>query len=173
MFHTILSPTDGSTHAEKAVAIAADLAAKYQARLVFLHVLLDEATADEIEHVLDGAESDSKLKRQVQELRSVSAPIPVGAGLASTSVPQALLEDVGWRILDRAKRTAQQAGVAEVGTLLAEGNPAKRILTAAQAENADLIVMGSRGLGALQSVFQGSVSQRIRHVCHCACLTVV
>ncbi len=38
MIKAILAPIDGSDHAEKAVAFAADLAAKYGAALKFLHV---------------------------------------------------------------------------------------------------------------------------------------
>lgn len=38
MFTTILHPTDGSEHARKALAVAADLAARYGAAVVVLHV---------------------------------------------------------------------------------------------------------------------------------------
>ena len=40
MIKTILVPTDGSGHAKKAVDLAAEIAEKYGARLVILHVLL-------------------------------------------------------------------------------------------------------------------------------------
>ena len=41
MFKTILVPTDGSENAKKAVALASDLAAKYRARMILLHVVAD------------------------------------------------------------------------------------------------------------------------------------
>jgi len=39
MIKTILVPTDGSDHANKAVGLATDLALKYGASLVLLHVI--------------------------------------------------------------------------------------------------------------------------------------
>ena len=48
MINTIIVPTDGSEHALKAVDHAADLAAKYGARVVILHSLLRNASASEI-----------------------------------------------------------------------------------------------------------------------------
>jgi nucleotide-binding universal stress UspA family protein len=39
MIKTILVPTDGSDHANKAVDLAADLALKYNAKMVMLHVI--------------------------------------------------------------------------------------------------------------------------------------
>ncbi len=39
MIKTILVPTDGSEHAKKAVLLAADIAEKFDARMVVLHVL--------------------------------------------------------------------------------------------------------------------------------------
>ena len=40
MIKKILAATDGSAHAQKAIGVACDLAAKYNAELVLLHVLL-------------------------------------------------------------------------------------------------------------------------------------
>jgi nucleotide-binding universal stress UspA family protein len=45
-----------------------------------------------------------------------------------------------------------------------EGDPVEAILDTAQRERADLIVMGRRGLGRLQGLLVGSVSERVaRH----------
>jgi len=59
MIKTILVPTDGSDHANKATTLAADIAEKYGARLVVLHVMsrgpLPEAWRHmaEVEHVVE------------------------------------------------------------------------------------------------------------------------
>ena len=59
MLTTIVVPTDGSDHADKAVDLAADIAGKYGSRVVLLHVLLHaEAPSDlkhmaEVEHLLE------------------------------------------------------------------------------------------------------------------------
>jgi nucleotide-binding universal stress UspA family protein len=43
------------------------------------------------------------------------------------------------------------------------GDPAERILDVARSRDVDLIVIGSRGLGAVASVILGSVSKRVLH----------
>ena len=47
MFKTIIVATDGSDHADRAVALAGDLAAKYDAEITLLHVMLRRNAADE------------------------------------------------------------------------------------------------------------------------------
>jgi nucleotide-binding universal stress UspA family protein len=44
MIKTILVPVDGSEHANKAVAFASDLAQKYDARLIAVHVMPETAS---------------------------------------------------------------------------------------------------------------------------------
>jgi nucleotide-binding universal stress UspA family protein len=48
-----------------------------------------------------------------------------------------------------------------VTTVLAEGNPAKEILGAAAEFDADLVVMGSKGLTGLEGFFLGSVARAV------------
>jgi nucleotide-binding universal stress UspA family protein len=63
-------------------------------------------------------------------------------------------------LLDRALVKAVEAGVAaECETV--EGNPAHEIIEAARTNDADVIVVGSRGLGKISSVLLGSVSQAV------------
>ena len=64
---------------------------------------------------------------------------------------------------DQAQRTQARAltGVPKEDALLLEGVPAEAILQAARAEKADLIVMGTRGIGALGRLFLGSQSNRV------------
>jgi nucleotide-binding universal stress UspA family protein len=51
----------------------------------------------------------------------------------------------------------------EYETELLEGSPAKAILEFARSRDADLIVVGSRGLGAIKGALLGSVSSEIVH----------
>lgn len=64
--------------------------------------------------------------------------------------------------LDRAEALAQQQGCEVDGEIL-EGNPAEQIVELARVRNAPLIVVGSRGLGAVTGALLGSVSSAIVH----------
>jgi nucleotide-binding universal stress UspA family protein len=65
---------------------------------------------------------------------------------------------------------SEGAKVAE--THLRSGDPDKEILRAAEALNVGLIVMGSRGLGAITRRLMGSVSDSVAHYAHCPVLLV-
>jgi nucleotide-binding universal stress UspA family protein len=63
-------------------------------------------------------------------------------------------------ILDDALATAESAGVSARGELLV-GDPADEIVASADTIDADLIVVGWRGHGALSSAVHGSVSRGV------------
>jgi nucleotide-binding universal stress UspA family protein len=62
--------------------------------------------------------------------------------------------------LERAEAEAKRLGVPCDSEIL-EGDPATCIAEAAEARNADLVVVGSRGHGALTSALIGSVSREV------------
>ena len=53
MFKTIVCATDGSGHAAKAMAIAVDLAARYDAKLVVVHAVAEKAVPAELQRMAD------------------------------------------------------------------------------------------------------------------------
>ena len=55
---------------------------------------------------------------------------------------------------------------------LMEGPPSECIVKCAEHENADLIVMGTRGLTGLKHVFLGSVAERTLRHATCPVMTV-
>ena len=56
-----------------------------------------------------------------------------------------------------------EAGV-QAETLVLEGSPAESLAEAALSGDADLVVVGSRGRGAVARVLLGSVSDRLMHI---------
>lgn len=71
-----------------------------------------------------------------------------------------ILEREAKLILADYAEEADMKGV-KAETLVAKGNPAKIILYTANAEKADLVVIGSRGLGGVKGLLLGSVSSTI------------
>ena len=57
-------------------------------------------------------------------------------------------------------------------TVIAAGVPGETACRTAKEENADLIVVGNSGTGAISSFVMGSVSRYIIHHVHCPVLVV-
>lgn len=65
-------------------------------------------------------------------------------------------------VLARARHVLEEAGVA-VETHTRGGDPAEAILDVAREVDAELIVVGARGLGGLKRFLLGSVSTKVSH----------
>ena len=72
------------------------------------------------------------------------------------------------------ERVASELGdlAPDVQTLVWNGSPADEIVRAAKELEADLIVVGSRGSGRVDSLIMGSVSHRVLNYAHCPVLMV-
>ena len=160
-YQTILVATDGSEAARKACQLAADLANKAHATLVFAHVPLKGASPEQIAAAVDtGALS----ARAQEDLRHGGLPIPI--------VTDETLAEVGQLILAQARAMAEAAGVAQIQTVVAEGDPARATLELARDRRADLIVMGSRGIGMVEGLLLGSASNKVTHLATCPVVVV-
>ncbi len=177
MFKTILVATDGSDHANRAAQLASDIAAKYDAKLVFVHVLMHGHVPEafrhmaEVEHLIESAPASGP--------RTGNVPANLAATLGqekrlSGAASEQLFELLAERITERCRKEARKLGVREerINTVIEAGDPAKCIIDVQQRVGADLIVMGSRGLGDLRGLVLGSVSHKLAHLAECACLTV-
>ncbi|MDX8351550.1 universal stress protein [Cognatiyoonia sp. IB215182] len=147
MFKTIVVAVDGSDCSKKAVTTACDIAAANGAKMVIVHAPQAETTA----FIVGG---------------------PVGYHELLTAPSHAELEETGNKIVAEAAELAKEKGCT-VETDMHIGDPVRQVLKVAKDKDADLIVMGRRGLGSVASLFLGSTSQKIQHHATCACLTVV
>jgi len=168
MIKTIVIATDGSDHAEKAVAFGADIAAKYGARVVLVHSLLRKEISENLREM---ARVEHLAGEEGKAIASAVAAIPEGRFPASivfeekeTRTPYRVLEAIGEQVLKRAESTAREHGVTQIDKRLEDGDPVNRILEAAEQEKADVIVCGSRGLSDFKGLISGSVSHKLSNL---------
>ena len=145
MIRTIVVPVDGSSCAEHAVDLAGDIASKYRGRIALFHVLL-------LGHVPE----------RLRRLSGKQGAAP-GDGV-ERELDRAVRVDIAEQILDRARKRAEFHGARRVESAWAEGPVTERILEHAEDQQADMIVLGSRGLSDLKSLKVGSVAHKVTHL---------
>lgn len=173
MFKRILVPTDGSTHAEKAAQLGADLAQKYAAELLFLSVV-EAGKLTPAAHKLAREKGMDLSALIATPQMAVQAPeaAPVIPESENTLVTSRLQVELAERLVADAEARARAAGVRDVSGLTRDGRIAEAILDVADEHDIDLIVMGSRGLGSLKGLLVGSVSAKVSHLAPCTCVSV-
>lgn len=75
-------------------------------------------------------------------------------------------------IAEEAKQVARDAGSENVRAFVKAGQPARTIITFAGEHKADLIVIGSRGVGDIGGYLLGSVSHKVTSLAKCPVLVV-
>lgn len=146
MIESILVATDASPASNRAIDLAANMAARYGASLEILHVVRDMQLPEEL--------------RKMAEVEKLAAP------------RRDVLEYVGKKILGDATARAREHGAEKVATSLAHGDPANAILNAAREKGSDLVVLGTRGLGQVKGMLMGSVSRKVTNLAEVNCLVV-
>ncbi len=174
MISNILVATDGSETADRAVEFATDLALRLDVPMTIGHVLQHSARIEElgrmteVEHLVQQVKSDSKL-----HLGDIPSNIDaVFSGPLSRADRERIITVIGEKIVDGAARRAKDAGAKSVSTRVNNGDYDEGILKMASEIGADTIVIGRRGLGRVQRIFQGSVSQKVNHRADCTVITV-
>jgi nucleotide-binding universal stress UspA family protein len=135
MYKRILIPFDGSNGAETALRHGLDLAklcgAEVQILTVYRHHAMIEASLSMVRPKAKQSNPDEAMKAHAKEVAAYAKQIAVDEGLASV------------RAFTRA------------------GQPARTIVSFAHAHEADLIVIGARGLGSVETFLLGSVSHKV------------
>ena len=139
----ILLATDGSEEAELAALRAVDLAGATDSELHVVHVGVVPIFLKSYPGTLGYVR---KLYEQIEE------------------VSRELLRKQSWRV--------KAAGGAVAGAHLRMGEVDLEIVALAEELGADLIVMGSRGLGGVRRALMGSVSDSVVRHAHCPVLVV-
>jgi len=174
MFKTILVATDNSEHSCKAVEIAGDIASKYGARLILLHVVQPQRINEELHHMIKVEylmDQGPKLMKSASNSPQILADSLVRLNENADDSYQ-YLKLLAEQILRRANKLALGQGVEDAISQIEDGDPAHEILECANRENADLIVMGNRGLGDLKGLLMGSVSHKVSQHAKCSCVIV-
>lgn len=145
----VLVGYDGSDYGERAVSFAAELAAKFDAELILAHVM----------HQPGGFTSTESIPvySRVEEIYRAEHDV---------------VKEAADRILDQAAAIADRHGCSDPTTVLLVGSPAPQLAKAADAHAADVVVVGSRGLGEFAGLLLGSVSSRLAHIAECTVITV-
>jgi nucleotide-binding universal stress UspA family protein len=144
MFGSIVVGTDGSETAGEAVKQATDLAKAVGARI----------------HVVSAFEPVGN-----QRLREERTQVP---------------DDMQWMVnaredvdatLRNAGEAIGEAGV-QVDTYARQGDPADAILDVAEEQNADLIIVGNKGMTGAKRFLLGSVPNKVSHHAPCSVLII-
>ena len=144
MFGSIVVGTDGSNTAQEAVRQASELARALGAKVYLVSAY---------EPVPEGRLRD---ERQV-----------LPADLQWMVNPREDVEET----LDQAAGALKASGI-EVDTLPREGDPADAILDVAEEKNADLIVVGNKGMTGAKRFLLGSVPNKVSHHAPCSVMII-
>ena len=89
-------------------------------------------------------------------------------------LPEGIVTEPVGDLIEDVRRVVKERLPEQIDAEFAEriGDPAKVITEFADEKNAGLIVMGARGLSAVEGFFLGSVSREVMELAHCAVLIV-
>ena len=146
MIKSILVATDASPAANRALALAIEMAVKHGAELEIVHVIRD-------------LQIPANLRGMAEVMNMADARGDVMMFVAE-------------QVLSDARERASAGGVEEVRTHVGKGDPAGAIIAQARRRNSDLIVLGTRGLNTAEGVLLGSVSRKVANLCKMNCLIV-
>ena len=124
-------------------------------------------------------EADRALERAAEVAKAFDADVIVtsvarilyGGGKGLAGIDPIDSPDLHEEEARRAKARLSELGV-EAKTVDGMGDPGRMIVKVAEANDADLIVVGSHTAGALERFFVGSVSDTVKHRAACDVLVV-
>ena len=146
MIKKILVAADASSASNRAVSMAAYMAACHEAELLILHVIRDMQLPAQM--------------KKTPELESFS------------NDREDILRQIAETILQEAEARAKRGGATNIQTAIGSGDPASSVIGFANRRNIDTIVVGTRGLGKVKETLMGSVSRKIANNAKANCFIV-
>lgn len=144
-YKKIIVPADGSENSKRALAHAVAIANRNDAELIIVHVANIVSAISNFDQT------------------------PISGGYVSEQIAEDM-EATGKEILNEVIEEVPDN--ITVKSVFEVGSPGPAVLAVAKKNNADLIVMGSRGLGPLKGLFMGSVSSYVTSHSTCPVLVV-
>ena len=175
---TILIAMDGSKWGDKALEVGLDIAKLHRAEVKLLHVLLRDKEPAELLRLTDLADAAPRILGQLERLthrpsaERTAAEVMTDPNAPARPVPETLLRKIGAHLLKRGRARAGRRRIRAETLEIADGAPAPAITGAAMACQADMIIMGSRGLSLIDALGFGSTSQEVCRTAHCTCIAV-
>jgi len=146
VFSKILICSDGSPKAIEAASVAAEIARKFGSEVVLLSVF-DPSVVP-------------------------AATLGIPGGILETTVNSGCFADQTQTAVEHETGKVFQAAGVQYRSRRELGHPVDRIIVSAHDEQADLIVIGSRGIGGYERLLLGSVSEGVLRHAHCPVLAV-
>lgn len=145
----ILVALDGSSYSDRVAKYGGDIALRYNAEITLIHVVEPPRS------VIPVSEIDTGLATEIELIEKLAKK----------------MESNAQNLLNGYKKDMENKGL-DPKIRIEKGNASDIILTIAEDENYDLIVVGSRGLGNVKRFILGSVSDKISKHAHCPVLIV-
>lgn len=154
----ILVPVDRSEYKEKIAAYAILLGKAWRAELTAVHIIKPSHA------LLDGVEVEAKEQARIDESKRQAENL-----LDEISI---LAKNKGLKIKKEAVQPsdllAKKQGLNVKGGALEESNiVGKAIIDYAKKNNIDVIVIGTKGMSAVEQYFFGSVANKVIREAHC------
>ena len=146
MYRHICVAVDGSDSSFKAVQSAAQLAASIGAQLSVLHVIRNMKVPDQLRRFVK--------QNSLERLREQA------------------LQEAGQEIVNHALTLAAERGVEDAQGKILTGDPAATLVATAEQLQGDLLVVGTRGLGQVEGVLIGSISNKLASISNISVLVV-
>lgn len=145
MYESVLVPLDGSRRAEAVLPYAVDLAGRYKARVILMRVVpafyqvWRETVPGTVDIVPSGTAASVEIAQREVRSRARTAR----------------------RYLSGVRTRLQNAGLSDVHTVTAHGDPGAEIVRYAKQERVSLIAIATHGRSGLVRAVMGSVADRV------------